>query len=342
MSELDIAIQFLKSAPGYLKKSPYKLAERLDIKLQSAYDALKIVKQSLKTFKSLDTEPSEMTNFYSNYDKSFNTFINDYHNEKGKEIISEIEKLPYLKDNKAESFREAFKNVKGIAWQKEVIINKSITGKNVLVIGDLHLPFSLDGYLEHCINTYKQYNCDEVVFIGDIIDNHASSYHESDPDGHSAGQELEQAIYETSKWYKAFPKATVIIGNHDRIIMRKAHSSGLSKRWIKDYADVLRTPGWNFTESIEIDDVLYIHGEGGTARNRVKSDLQSIVQGHLHTQCYTEWYVGSKFKIFGMQVGCGIDHKSYAMAYAKENKKPAIACGVVLQGKTPINIMMEL
>jgi hypothetical protein len=124
--------------------------------------------------------------------------------------------------------------------------------------------------------------------------------------------------------------------------MRKAYSAGVSKLWIKDYSEVLGVPGWNFTESIEIDDVLYIHGEGGTARNRVKSDLQSIVQGHLHTQCYVEWYVGAKFKLFGMQVGCGINHKSYAMAYAKENKKPAIACGVVLKGKTPINCLMEL
>ena len=27
--------------------------------------------------------------------------------------------------------------------------------ENVLVIGDLHEPFCLDGYLEFCINTYK-------------------------------------------------------------------------------------------------------------------------------------------------------------------------------------------
>lgn len=214
--------------------------------------------------------------------------------------------------------------------------------KNVLVIGDLHEPFCLDGYLKHCKETYKKYECDEVVFIGDVIDNHFTSYHEADPDGHGAGEELEQAISKLKQWHKAFPKATVIIGNHDRLIMRKAYTAGVSKRWIKDYADVLGVRGWDFKESIEIDDVLYIHGEGGTARTRVKSDLQSIVQGHLHTQCYTEWYVGAKFKLFGMQVGCGVDHKSYAMAYAKENKKPAIACGVVLQGVTPINVMMNL
>jgi hypothetical protein len=49
------------------------------------------------------------------------------------------------------------------------------------------------------------------VFIGDIIDNHASSYHETDPDGMSAGHELRLAIQNIKKWYEAFPKASVII-----------------------------------------------------------------------------------------------------------------------------------
>ena len=70
--------------------------------------------------------------------------------------------------------------------------------------------------------------------------------------------------------------------------------------------------------------------------------MMNTVQGHLHTQCYTQHFVGQNFKVFGMQVGCGIDHDSYAMAYAKRGKKPAIACGVVLGGKTAINELMEL
>ena len=87
----------------------------------------------------------------------------------------------------------------------------------------------------------------------------------------------------------------------------------------------------------------YIHGEAGTARTKCRADMMNTVQGHLHTQCYTENYVGAKYRIFGMQVGCGIDHESYAMAYAKAGKKPAIACGVILNnGKTPINVMMQL
>lgn len=212
----------------------------------------------------------------------------------------------------------------------------------VLVIGDLHEPFNLDGYLQHCKDTYEKYNCNRVVFIGDVIDSHYSSYHETDPDGMGGGEELDLAIKKLSKWYEAFPEADITIGNHDRIIMRKAFSSSIPKKWIKDYKDVLETPNWNFTHRVVIDGVQYIHGEGGTARTKCRADMMSTVQGHLHTQCYTEWYVGQKFKVFGMQIGCGIDHESYAMAYAKTGKKPAIACGVVIGGHTPVNVLMDL
>jgi len=214
---------------------------------------------------------------------------------------------------------------------------------NVLVIGDLHEPFCLEGYLEFCLDTYHHYKCTDVIFIGDIIDNHYSSYHESSPDGLGGGDELELAVSKIAHWYKAFPKAKVLIGNHDRMIMRKAQTSAIPSKWIKSYQDVLEVPNWEFLERYVLNDVQYIHGEAGTARTKCRADMMNTVQGHLHTQCYTENYVGAKYRIFGMQVGCGIDHESYAMAYAKAGKKPAIACGVILNnGKTPINVMMQL
>ncbi len=221
---------------------------------------------------------------------------------------------------------------------------KNITKKEnrVLVIGDLHEPFNLDGYLDFCKHQYAIYNCNKVIFIGDVIDNHYSSYHEADPDGIGGGDELEMAIKKIAKWYEAFPDAHITIGNHDRIIMRKAFSSAIPKKWLKEYKDVLETPRWVFTDRVVIDNVQYIHGEGGTARTKCIADMMSTVQGHLHTQAYTEWFVGQNFKIFGMQVGCGIDHDSYAMAYAKRGKKPAIGCGVVIGGHTAINCLMEL
>jgi hypothetical protein len=180
------------------------------------------------------------------------------------------------------------------------------------------------------------------VFIGDVIDNHYSSYHETDTEALGGSAELDLAIKKLSRWYKAFPDAHVTIGNHDRIIMRKAQTSSVPIKWIKAYKEVLEVPNWNFVDRYVLDNVKYIHGEAGTARTKCKADMQSTVQGHLHTQCYTEWYVGQNFKVLGMQVGCGIDFDTYAMAYAKRGKKPAIGCGVVIGGHTAINELMNL
>jgi len=227
-------------------------------------------------------------------------------------------------------------------------LNKLVSGlkskeNRILVIGDLHEPFCLDGYLEFCLEQSEKFNTNRTIFIGDVIDNHYASYHETDADGMGGGQELDLSINKIAKWRDAFPKADVIIGNHDRLIMRKAQTSAIPSKWIKSYKDVLEVPEWNFVERLVIDNVQYIHGEGGTARTKCKADLMSTVQGHLHTQAYTEYVVGQNFKIYGSQVGCGINHKAYAMAYAKYGKKPAIGCMVVLDnGKTPINLLMNL
>ena len=220
---------------------------------------------------------------------------------------------------------------------------KSDVVENILIIGDIHAPFELKGYFEFCKETYKKYNCNKVIFIGDVIDCHASSYHEEDPDGMSAGDELDKAIKDVARWYKEFPVADVLIGNHDRIVMRKAFSSKIPARWIKSYNEVLGTPGWNWSDRVVYNDVQYVHGEGGTARTKAKNDMQSTVQGHIHTQAYCEHLVGRKFRVFGLQTGCGVDGNSYAAAYAKNFKKQAIGCAVVLDnGKQPINVLMEL
>ncbi len=215
--------------------------------------------------------------------------------------------------------------------------------RNILVIGDLHEPFCLDGYLDFCLEQYETFNCNQVIFIGDILDNHAFSYHEPDPDGMSAGNELDLAIKKVQKWYDAFPYADVTIGNHDRMCSRKRFTAGIPSAWIKTYNEVLGTPNWNWVESIIYDDVLYEHGEGGQAQSKAKNNLMSSVCGHTHTEAYTRWYVGKRFRVFGMQVGCGVNSKSYAAAYAKNYKKQAIGCGVVLNnGTLPINILMPL
>jgi len=217
--------------------------------------------------------------------------------------------------------------------RKEVKSNKK-KDRNILVIGDLHAPFTLSGYLEFCKKMYIKHSCNEVVFIGDLIDNHYSSYHETDPDGHSAAMELALAKSQIREWYETFPNAKVCTGNHDVIPSRKAMTSGVSKGWVKTIGEVLDTPNWEYSEDFIIDDVLYTHGVGRKARQRAKADLISVVQGHYHSEGYVEYLVGMNYKIFALQVGSGLDKTSYAAAYAKHFNKPHVCCGLVLENGT--------
>jgi len=215
--------------------------------------------------------------------------------------------------------------------------------RRILVIGDLHEPFCKAGYRDFCLSVYNKYGCNEVIFIGDIIDNHFSSFHETDPDGHSAAEELRRAKKNVSEWYKAFPRAKVTIGNHDSIPSRKAFNAGLSKGWIKSIGEVLNTPNWVYEEEFIIDGVKYCHGTGQKARQRAKNDLISVVQGHFHSEGYIVHYVGDYYKIFAMQIGCGVDRKTYAMVYGRNFPKMHINCGVVLNnGTLPIIEYMKL
>jgi len=227
--------------------------------------------------------------------------------------------------------------------RKEEYIPPPPNTATVGIIGDTHEPFTLSEYRDFCFQTFKKHNVTHVIHIGDLIDGHAWSYHEPDPDGMSAGEELATAKENIAEWVKLFPKMDVIWGNHDRLFMRKAFTSKIPREMIMDFQDVLGCPGWNFIERAVYDGVQYIHGEGATARTRARKDLMSTVQGHRHPEAYTDWIVGQTYRIFGMQVGCGVDRKSYAMAYAKDHPKPAIGVGIVTNhGKQAFNVLMDL
>jgi len=231
--------------------------------------------------------------------------------------------------------RIVYETIKEPIWYEE--------GKSrVLVVGDLHAPFDLEEYLDHCKKVYDEFSCDTVVFIGDLLDSHFASFHETDPDGLGGGDELDIAIEHIQRYYEAFPEATILIGNHDRMAYRKAFSGGVPKQWVRDYKEVLNTPNWNYVNEYIIDNCLYMHGEGGTARTRYKSEGQSVIQGHLHTQAYIEWLFSREERKFSMQVGTGIDFDAYAFGYAKRGKKPALSCGVIINGSQAFLMPMEL
>lgn len=218
----------------------------------------------------------------------------------------------------------------------------------VLVIGDMHEPFSNRKYLEFVREVYNEFGCDQVVFIGDVVDNHAVSYHDHNPDGMSPGSELQQAKSKLQKWVSAFPKALVCIGNHDELLYRKAVTHGLPSEAFKGFNGIYGTPEtWQWRLSWDIDNVLYQHGTGNSGENAHKSralkNRQSTVIGHVHSHAGVAYMASEKDLIFGMNVGCGIDIKSYAMVYGRNFVcRPTLGCGVVLEGKHAFFIPMDL
>lgn len=215
------------------------------------------------------------------------------------------------------------------------------------IIGDTHIPFNHLFYKDFVKETFKKYKVDRVVHIGDLVDNHAISYHESDPDGLSSGSEADLVDIELEKWFKMFPKVDIIMGNHDKLPERQAKSNGLSQRFIRSFKETWKLPkGWNVhPDNVVIDDVYYCHGTGSTGKNAgfnlMLAKGQSVVQGHVHSFAGIQWKADQKDKYFGFNVGCGIDIEEYAFEYAKDYKwKPTLGCGIVIDGEQAIWVPM--
>jgi metallophosphoesterase superfamily enzyme len=209
--------------------------------------------------------------------------------------------------------------------------------RNTLIIPDLHFPFEHEKALEFVLSIKKKYKTKDVVFLGDILDSHFASYHETDPNGFGAGMELALAKKKIKEWYKAFPKAVITTGNHTRNFYRKAFSGGIPREVLKDMSVILETPKWEFKDNHVIEDIIFTHGDIGSAKTKCKKLGYSIVQGHYHTQSYIEFNKGYDKCTFAMQLGCLIDKNAYPFKYAGKLYQPQINCGVILgDTKTPI------
>lgn len=334
---LDQLKNFLLTRPSYFKESYRTIADRAGVPINAVYEAfntfpdLQLAKREYNS-KGQSKQPMTFQEAVMKQGQIDETARLRYELEKLKRQLNAIRQEP-------ERLAKPYK--------KPPAPYAGGDKRNVLIIGDSHIPFEREGYLEFCREQQEKFNCGTVVHIGDVVDQHFSSYHETNPDGFSAGDELSLSISRLKDWSYTFPKVLVCFGNHDLLIQRQAYSAGLSKKWIKGFNEVLEIPGWDFDMEHFIEDVIYTHGTGTTGENgafqKALNRRKSVVSGHLHTIANIKWNVSEADRIFAMQVGCGIDDKAYAFEYARGIvKKSIISCGVVLGGSLPIVIPMDL
>lgn len=213
------------------------------------------------------------------------------------------------------------------------------------IAGDQHKPFEHPGYLDFCRDTWNKWKATIFVNIGDVVDAHGLSFHEHDPNGMSAELEATEAGKGITRWYKAFPTMKVCIGNHDCRPFRVAKKAGMPDRYVRNYAQVWKTPKWNWRLEHKIDGVLYEHGTGSSGKdaayNRAISQRCSVVMGHVHSYAGVKYHANPFSRIFGLNVGCGVDIGAYAFDYGKMFPvRPILGCGVVIDGDQGIFIPM--
>ena len=208
----------------------------------------------------------------------------------------------------------------------------------ILVISDMHIPYHHKDSFAFLKAIKKEFKPDTVVNIGDSLDFHAISMHEHNPDLFSAGHELQQARKYVKELEGIFPEVTEVDSNHSSLVYRRALKFGMSKEFLKDYGDFLGTKKWKWIDDLTLtmsngQRCFFTHGRSADVLKVSQAMGMSCVQGHYHTKFVVSWWANPDNLFFGMNVGCLINQKSMAFAYAKNFKtRFIIGCGIIING----------
>lgn len=215
------------------------------------------------------------------------------------------------------------------------------TCRRILVIGDLHEPYTHPDAYDFLRTVRDEYCPDIVVQIGDETDGHAISFHDSSPELDSAGVELEKAKLGLERLHNLFPNLLLCDSNHGSLVYRRAKAHGLPVQFIKKYRDILfpehGAPGWSWGDAWDLNTPLGIvrfqHQVSGDLLLNAAHERKSMVIGHFHGKLDIQYAASSTALYFGAHCGCLIDNKSLAFAYGRLSRsKPILGCMVITDG----------
>ena len=168
---------------------------------------------------------------------------------------------------------------------------------------------------------------------------HAMSFHDSDPDLPSAGDELQNAIKYLKELYVLFPEMDLVDSNHGSMVYRKGKHHGIPRKYLREYGEVLEAPkGWVWHHDLKLilptGEECYVHH--GLSKDVIKVVTQRgtcVVQGHYHTEFKITYAGNPQSLLWGMNVGCSIDGEALAFAYDRTNLgRPVIGHGICING----------
>lgn len=220
--------------------------------------------------------------------------------------------------------------------------------QSVLIISDTHIPYSHKHYIKFLSAIKDKYNPGRVIHIGDELDYHAISFHDSDSSLFSADQELDNSIIEIQEGlHHLFKKMYLLESNHGSLIFRKMKANGLAIRHLVPLHELYETPKWSWHNEILLNTsagmVYLCHGKSGAYGKLCKDMMCSAIQGHFHGKAEITWHKSAMGTRFNMFVGCLVDEDSMAMAYGRNNlPKPIMSVGYIDERGMPHLIKMNL
>ena len=225
---------------------------------------------------------------------------------------------------------------------------KKLDTRRILCISDQHLPYEHPDMFDFLKAIKKKYNPTLVINGGDEVDSHALSFHDSDSDLPSAGDELQASIKKLKKLEALFPKMIILDSNHGSLAARRFKHHGIPLKFLASPQQLYGVSNnWQWVNDLTLklpngQDCYFCHGMVKSGIKLAAQRGTNVVQFHYHTDFRIDYIGNPKNLLFSLQSGCLIDTKALAFAYDKLNlNRPVIGTSVIVDSK-PVLIPMVL
>lgn len=209
-------------------------------------------------------------------------------------------------------------------------------GKRVLIIPDTHHPYHHPDSKKFLAEIKRHFKPQIVIHLGDEVDYHALSFHDSDHDLFSVGQELTAAIdYLQDDLHSLFPNLYLLESNHGSMLYRKFKHHGIPIRALKPLAELYQTPKWTWHREINLQTklcpVTMAHGMSSVPLKMALARGTSSIQGHFHGEFRLIWKrFDDKRLVYDLISGCLIDPTHDAFAYGRNTlPKPILGASII-------------
>jgi len=220
----------------------------------------------------------------------------------------------------------------------------------ILVIPDQHAPYHHPDTIAFLADVAAAIEPTRIINLGDEVDNHGLSMHDSDPNLDSAGMELSKAKEFLLELANLFPIMDICHSNHGSLVYRRSLKFGIPVEYIKAYRDILfddnEGDNWEWQSKIELtlpngDRVVFQNQSAGDTLLNAAHERANIVEGHEHGTFKVDYKKNAHGESYWVLIsGCLIDEMSLAFAYGKiYAKKPVIGCSVIIDSH-PVLIEM--